>query len=451
MIEILEVFFGNLGDVLFGNWLIFTLVGVGIYYTYLTKFIQIRRFQYIVGQFLKGIRDKSNNGTNEISPVQALLAAIGSCVGSGNIVGVATAVIYGGPGALFWMWLAAFFGMATKFAEIVLGIKHRGKDKSGAYYGGPMFYISKAFRTPIAGIVAAVLLFIQNTGGTLIQSNTISNVILNYVHVSPVLLGGFLAGSLFYIVTGGFKRLVSVAQVIVPFMASFYVIIGLVVIIINIESLPGVTASIFSQAFSINAGLGAAAGMGIREAMRFGIARGLYSNEAGEGSASVMHSTASRTTAVEQGMFGVLEVFIDTMIICSVTGIAILSSGVPLVGANAATLASKSFSTVMPFFGVAVNISLLLFCLTSLLSQWYFGHVCLMYFNLPYLDSIYKLIYCIAIVLGSLGSIKLVWLIQDCALGLLIIPNLIALILLAPQVKSEISDYENQNRFKDVS
>lgn len=426
-------FLTNLADFLWGNWLLFVLLGLGTLYTFITGFIQVRKMPFIVKTVLGSRKDKG--GSHGVSSFQALCAAIASCVGSGNIVGVSTAVISGGPGALFWMWGAAFVGMATKFGEITLGMCYRGKDKNGMWIGGPMYYISQALKAPWLGAVVAVLLFIQNAGGTLIQSNTIINVIDQAFHV-PKLVGGILlAIVMLVIVSGGFKRMVAVAERVVPFMAVLYIIGGLVVILVNITNLPATLLLIVESAFSVEAGVGAAAGITMREAMRYGVARGLYSNEAGEGSAAVLHSPAKVDHPVRQGLYGVIEVFVDTMVICTTTGLVIIITGSYLTGGNGATLAAEAFSTVFPAFSYVVSVSLILFASTSLMSQWYFGHVSLVYLKSKWGALIYKIFFPAAIIVGSVTSTEIVWTIQDCALGLLIIPNIITLVVMAPMVR----------------
>lgn len=314
-------------------------------------------------------------------------------MGSGNIVGVSTAILSGGPGALFWMWAAAFLGMATKFGEIVMGVKYHGHDEKGNIAGGPMYYIEYGMHWKWAGVFVAVLLFIQNSGATLIQSNTISNVV-NEAFRLPFLLTGLLfAVVMSLVIRGGFKRLIHVAQNIVPVMAGIYVIGGLVVLLLHVGQIPAMLVSVVKEAFSLKAGTGALAGITIREAMRFGVARGLYSNEAGEGSAAVLHASAEVDHPVFPGMQYV------------------------------------------------IYISLILFASTSLMSQWYFGHVSLTYLKKPGLAAAYRYLFPVLIILGSLGSIDMVWYIQDCALGLLILPNIAALIGLAPQVRKLVKEF----------
>ncbi|MGN0591808.1 MAG: alanine/glycine:cation symporter family protein [Ruminococcus sp.] len=440
----LESFFSGIADKLWGDWLLFVLLGLGIFYTVITGFAQIRFFPKACRSFLSGAKNRGNaEDSGKCSSYQALCTAVASCVGSGNIVGVSTAILAGGPGALFWMWAAAFFGMATKYGEIILGIQHHGQDDKGNIVGGPMYYIAHGFKMKWVGALVAGLLFIQNAGGTLIQSNTISQVSREAFKLPYPVTGLILAGLMTLVISGGFKRLVHVAEKIVPIMAGLYIISGLLVILANITQLPDVIQSILQSAFSLKAGMGAAAGLTMKEAMRFGVARGLYSNEAGEGSAAVIHSSAEVDHPVRQGMFGIVEVFIDTMIICSTTGFTILITGANEYHTNASTLAATAFGSVFPGFQNVIYISLMLFAGTSIMSQWYFGHVSLTYLKKPGWANIYRIVFPFIILLGSMSTIDLVWSIQDCALGLLIIPNILALLVLSPEVRRLTKDFLN--------
>lgn len=448
--KVIDGFFTKFADMLWGNWMLYLLLGLGVFYTLVTGCIQIRSIPWIVREFKEtGKRKKDgNSGETEgsLSSVQALCTAIASCVGSGNIVGVATALIAGGPGALFWMWLAAFFGMATKYGEIVLGLNYRIKTEEGMYQGGPMYYIARGLHAPWLGVAAAVLLFIQNAGATLIQSNTISSVMQDIAHVPKPVTGVLLACIMSFIIRGGLKRLAHVAQRIVPVMAGIYILGGAAVILVNADSFLPMLSAILRGAFSLEAGLGAAAGVTMKEAMRFGVARGLYSNEAGEGSAAVIHSSANVDHPSRQGFYGVVEVFVDTMIICSTTGFAILSSGVNLEGASAASLAASAFGTVFPALGSVVSISLILFAATSIMGQWYFGHVSLGYIKSKRGDMLYRFLFPVLILCGSLSTVSMVWAIQDCMLGLLVIPNVAALVVMSPEVSGATKEFFNKER-----
>lgn len=388
----IEAFFKAAADFLWKDWMLVMLLGLGIYYTFMTGFVQIRFFPYVFKNFIKGLKNSKDTKTEsgKYSSNQALFTAIASCVGSGNIVGVSTAILSGGPGALFWMWFAALLGMATKFAEITLVVRYHGQTENGEITGGPMYYIAHGFKVQWIGALVAVLLFIQNAGATLIQSNTISSVVQEAFSLPPLATGIILALLMTCVISGGFKRLVHTAEKIVPIMAVLYIFGGLVVILMNITALPGVVMSIFKGAFTFKAGAGAAAGLTIKQAMRYGVARGLYSNEAGEGSAAVLHASAQVDHPVRQGMYGIVEVFIDTILLCSTTGFTVLITGVNQTHTTASTLAAAAFGSTFSGLQFVIYISLVLFAGTSIMSQWYFGHVSLTYLKKPKGAVIYR-------------------------------------------------------------
>lgn len=438
-----ETFFKTVADFLWKDWMLVMLLGLGIYYTCMTGFVQIRFFPRVLKSFLQGMKpsQKTETESGKFSSNQALFTAIASCVGSGNIVGVSTAILSGGPGALFWMWFASILGMATKFAEITLGVRYHGTAENGEITGGPMYYISHGLKVKWIGPLVAIFLFIQNAGATLIQSNTISSVVYEGFSLPPVVTGLILAILMSSVISGGFKRLVHTAEKVVPIMATLYLIGGLIVIFMNITELPGVLCSIFRGALSLKAGAGAAAGLTIKQAMRYGVARGLYSNEAGEGSAAVLHAAAQVDHPVRQGMYGIIEVFIDTILLCSTTGFTVLITGVNQTHTTASTLAAAAFGSAVSGLQFVIYISLILFASTSIMSQWYFGHVSLTYLQKPKGAVIYRFIFPVLIMIGSLSTIDLVWSIQDCALGLLIIPNVLALIILGPEVRKLLKEF----------
>lgn len=442
-----ENFFKNLSNLIWGNWLIITLIGVGIYFTIMTRFIQIRKLPYVIYETLiKPFKKEYKcKGDGTLTPFQALCTALASCVGNGNIVGVATAIIGGGPGAIFWMWLAGILGMATKYAEILIGMIYREKAGDGTYVGGPMYYIAKGLRLPWLAIIYSLILVFQTCGGNLIQSNAVSGIVSDMFGVKPVITGVLLTFAVGLIVIGGIKRLGYFAERLVPIMAGFYIIGGLIVIIINIQELPLVLGLIFKSAFTIKAGIAGAIGYTIRQAIRFGVARGLYSNEAGEGSAPVLHSSAITDHPVRQALYGITEVMIDTVFLCSITALVILTSGVTESGGSATTLVSMAFGQVHPLFRYFVGCSMILFAYSTIPAQWYFGKVALTYIFGATRVVYFKYIFLCFTILGAMSSLDLVWYIQDSLLGLLIIPNLIAIIVLSPKVFEQTNDFFNTN------
>ena len=428
---------------LWGNWLLFVLLGVGILYTVISGCVQVRHFGYIIRKTLwnpvrYGDRDAESEGS--VSSFQALNMALASCVGSGNIVGVATAVLAGGMGAIFWMWVAAFVGLATKYGEIILGMLYRVKDDKGTWVGGPMYYIRDGLHAPLLALLCALFMVVQIIGGNFIQSNTISGVMEDTFQISPVVTGVVLTVLIFTVSAGGLKRFAHVARKVVPIMAGMYVISGLFIILINFRALPGVFADIFAGAFGLRAVGGGMLGS-MLIAMQKGVARGLYSNEAGEGSAPVLHSAAEVDHPVEQGLTGVTEVFLDTFVICTITGLVMGVTGVLDSGLPGEVLPLYAFASVWEPLRYVLTLSLLLFSSTSLMSQWYFGFVGLNYIFGRNVAEKFKYVFPCFCVLGAVLTSDVVWTIQDIALGLLTIPNLIAMLRLWPQVRVATKDY----------
>lgn len=435
----------RINSIIWGNWLLIVLLGIGLLYTVLSRFVQIRRFPYIMRKTLlepwKQKKAAAGNGDDSsISSFQALCTAVASCVGSGNIVGVSTAVLAGGLGAIFWMWVAAFVGMATKYGEIILGLLYRVKDEDGNYTGGPMYYIRDGLHAPILASLCAVFMVIQIIGGNFIQSNTIGSVMQNHFHVPELVTGLVLVVLIFTVSAGGLRRLTHITQNLVPAMALLYVVSGLLIILFNITRLPAVLSEIVTSAFGWRPMLGGATGSMII-AMQKGIARGLYSNEAGEGSAPVIHSAANVQHPVEQGITGVTEVFLDTFVICTISGLVLGVTDVLDSGLPGSILMIHAFSTVWGPLKYLVILSLLLFCTTTLMSQWYFGFVGLNYLFGSTIAQKFKYVFPLFCLIGAVTAIDIVWTIQDIALGLLTIPNLIALIALSPQVKKCSDEY----------
>lgn len=428
---------------LWGNWLLFVLMGVGILYTVISGCVQVRHFGYIIRKTLwnpvrYGDRDAESEGS--VSSFQALNMALASCVGSGNIVGVATAVLAGGMGAIFWMWVAAFVGLATKYGEIILGMLYRVKDDKGTWVGGPMYYIRDGLHAPLLALLCALFMVVQIIGGNFIQSNTISGVMEDTFQIAPVVTGVVLTVLIFTVSAGGLKRFAHVARKVVPIMAGMYVISGLFIILINFRALPGVFADIFAGAFGLRAVGGGMLGS-MLIAMQKGVARGLYSNEVGEGSAPVLHSAAEVDHPVEQGLTGVTEVFLDTFVICTITGLVMGVTGVLDSGLPGEVLPLYAFASVWEPLRYVLTLSLLLFSSTSLMSQWYFGFVGLNYIFGRNVAEKFKYVFPCFCVLGAVLTSDVVWTIQDIALGLLTIPNLIAMLRLWPQVRAATKDY----------
>ena len=438
----IEIILEKISGIIWGNYLIVTLVGVGIFFTISTGFIQIKGFPLAVNELVNSIKGKNKvKGEGTLSAFQALCTALSSCVGNGNIVGVATAIASGGPGAVFWMWIAGIFGMATKYAEIVIGMIYREKSEDGTYVGGPMYYLSKGLGWKKISIIFAALMCLQISGGALIQSNAVAHVMNDVFKVKPI-FGGILMGIVITIVViGGVRRLGAVAEKLIPVMTIIYFIGGITIIISNINQVPYAIINIIKCAFNTQSVGGGVLGYTIKEALRFGVARGLYSNEAGEGSAPVLHSAAITDHPARQGLYGLLEVFIDTILICSLTSFIVLTSGVTEMKISPAVYVITAFGTIHCLFKYIIGISMILFAFSTILSQWYFGNVTLTYIFNSKTASYFKYVFVCLALIGSTTTLKTVWLIQDILLGLMILPNLVGILLLSPEIKNSTKEF----------
>ena len=437
MLELLKA----LDAFVWGPPLLILLVGTGIYLTIRLGLLQVARlpkaFQLIF------TKDK---GHGDVSSFAALCTALAATVGTGNIIGVATAIKVGGPGALFWMWMAAFFGMATKYAEGLLAIKYRTKDANGAVAGGPMHYIllgmgekwrPLAIFFALAGVLVALLGI-----GTFTQVNSITESIQNTAQVDPVITALILSIFVGIAVFGGLKSISKVSTAVVPFMAIVYILGTLTVILFNIEEIPATLALIFTSAFSPAAAVGGFAGASIRMAIQNGVARGVFSNESGLGSAPIAAAAAKTNEPVEQGLISMTGTFIDTLIICTLTGLTILVTGVWSGDLNGVVLTQSAFSTVFSHFGPALlTIFLVLFAFTTILGWNYYGERCFEFLFGVRFIWLYRVVFVVMVLLGGFIELDMVWIIADIVNALMALPNLIALLVLSPVVIAETKKY----------
>lgn len=436
-------------NILWGIPMLVLIIACGVFLTVRIKFLQVNKFGYALKQTMgRSIRQmKGENLTvkddNAISPFEAFSTAVSGTVGTGNIVGVTTAILSGGPGAVFWMWVSAFFGMITKFAEITFGLFFRKKDEKGEYIGGPMFYIENGLNLKWLAVLFAVFTMLAAVGMSSVQANTIQNnwnAIFNIpVWVTVVIIAILTA----LVVIGGIKRIGKVASMIVPFMAILFILISITCVICNYQNVPNAIVSIFTSAFSAKSIIGGFTGYGIMYAMRYGFARGVFSNEAGLGSSTIAHSSSTEVEPVRQGLWGIFEVFIDTFVICTLTALFILTANLGNMG-DGATTALLSFTSVGGVFGEVCKYSfaiiLPLFAFTTILAWAVYGSkACKYIFKSAKSELIFNIIYVIMIIaIGlltffageNLGS-EFVWLISDMTNALMAIPNLIALIALS--------------------
>ena len=469
--ELLAKINGFINDLVWGPPALLLIVGTGIFLTLGVKFIQASKFGHtwkntIMTMFKKGEAGtgKKSDGKN-VTPFQAVCTAMASTVGVGNVAGVAGAIALGGPGAVFWMWLSAFFGMATKYSEIVLAVNYRQVSKDGAHFGGPMYYIEqgigarggnwKTFAKVLA-IIFAIFGGLACFGiGNATQAGEISVAVNNLTGSkfdSSLITGIVLALLVGLVIIGGIKRIGLVTSYLVPFMAAFYIICGVVIIAMNITSVPAAFGYIVREAFSFRAVGSGIFGYAILVAMRRGIARGVFSNEAGLGSAPIAHAASSMKDPVKQGLWGIFEVFIDTIVICTITSlvivISLMSGGHFADGAYTGTLtggalAADAFGNAFPGGGFVVRIALLLFALSTILGWSYYGERCWGYLtnNNKKVNLAFRIIFVILAFVGALASssnilhdttaLALAWDIADTLNGLMAIPNLIGLLMLS--------------------
>ena len=424
-------------DYLWNVILIILLCGTGIYFTIRLKFIQIRKFgegfKLVFGNIsLKG--EKGKNG--EMTTFQSLATAIAAQVGTGNLAGAATALIGGGPGAIFWMWVRAFFGMSTIYAEATLAQQYKVK-KDGEVTGGPVYYIRAAFKgtfgKALAAIFAILIVLALGFTGNMVQSNSIGAAFSEVfsarnIEIPSIVFGLILAAVIGFIFLGGVNRLASVVEKIVPIMAGIYIVGSLVLILMNITALPGAIKMIFVGAFNPEAVVGAGAGIAVREAIRFGVARGLFSNEAGMGSTPHAHARAKVENPHKQGLAAMISVFIDTFIILNLTVFSILTTGVLDSGKEGTALTQAAFTKGFGNFGdIFVAVCLLFFAFSTILGWHFFGEVNVKYLFGEKAAKFYSILVIGFVIVGSTLKVQLVWSLSDFFNGLMVIPNAIAL------------------------
>lgn len=421
---------GWLNGYVWGWPMIVLLVGTGLLLTILTGGVQFRYLPFALREVLGKINQKST-AAGEVSPFQAVATALASTVGVGNIAGVATAISIGGPGALFWLWVSGVLGMCTKFAEIVIALHYRETDAAGQMRGGAMYVLRKGLGMPWLATIFAGLVSLAAFGiGNMVQANSVAASLEASFGVTPAVSGIILAVLTAAVILGGIKRIGQFTEYLVPFMAIFYLGGGLFILARFASEIPAAISLVVSSAFNGAAATGAFAGSTIMVAMRYGIARGLFSNEAGLGSAPLVHAAARTDHPVRQGLYGIFEVFVDTILVCTTTGLVILVTGVWSEGTTGAALAGHAFSTGLPgtWGNIVVTTSLVLFAYSTVIGWSYYGETAIVYLFGAKAALPYKLAWLVFIFLGAVGSLHLVWDIADTLNGLMAIPNLIAVL-----------------------
>ena len=424
--EQIEEFLGTVSGYVWGIPLLVLIVGTGLYLTIRLGVLQMRLLPYALKLVFTKNKDKDSKG--DISHFQALSTAMAATVGTGNIVGVATAVVLGGPGAVFWMWLSAFFGMATKYGEAILAVKYRIVDSKGLMAGGPMYYLEHGLKQKWLAVLFAIFGAIAAFGiGNGTQSNSVASIVEDTFNVAPWITGLVLMIFAAAVILGGIKTIGKVTAFFVPIMALFYIIAGLIVMVLNFDLIPAALGTIFSAAFTGEA----AAGGAIGAAIRYGVARGVFSNEAGLGSAPIAAAAAKTDLPGRQALVSMTQVLFDTLIICSITGITIVMSGLyTQEGLEGAPLTSAAFGEFLGGVGpYIVSIGLIFFASSTIIGWSYYGEKCFQYlFKNPALLIVYRVVFVAVVFIGATVSLDVVWSFSDVMNGLMAIPNLIGLL-----------------------
>jgi AGCS family alanine or glycine:cation symporter len=438
-----------LNGIVWGWPMLILILGTGIFLTIGLGFMPVRKLGTGFKLLWSG-RKSGEAEDGEITPFNALMTALSATVGTGNIGGVAVAIVIGGPGAIFWMWMTAIVGMATKYAEAVVAVKYREVDELGNHVGGPMYYIKNGLTSQygiFATILAMAFAFFGAIAGFGIgagtQSNAVAGVMDGSFDVPPLATGLIMAALVATVILGGIRRIAHVAGVLVPFMGIAYVSAGLFVVILNISEVPGAFALIIESAFSPAAAGGGAAGYGIMIAIRQGVARGVFSNEAGLGSASIAHAAAQTKDPVRQGLIGMLGTFIDTLVVCSITGLVILTSGMMgTPGLEGAPLTQAAFEASLPGIGsYLVAIALAIFAFTTVLGWSVYGERCAEYiFGIRAIIP-FRMLWIVAVFAGTQVELDYIWLLADTLNAMMALPNLVALLLLSPVIFKVTREY----------
>lgn len=441
--EALHAMIGAVNGFVWGPVMLVLILGTGLYLTLGLRFLPVRLIPEGFKLIWQGRKEDKQEG--EISPFNALMTSLSATIGTGNIAGVATAIFMGGPGAMFWMWVAALLGMATKYAEAVLAVKYREKDEDGNHVGGPMFYIKNGLGDNWKWLAFAFALFASIAGfgiGNTIQANSVSDVLEASFGIPELYSGIALAILVGLVLIGGIKRIAHVAGAVVPFMALAYFTAGVIIIAINITEIPAAIGTIVTAAFTPTAAMGGFAGASVWAALQFGVARGIFSNEAGLGSAPIAHAAAKTDSAVRQGLVAMMGTFIDTIVICSITGLAIVVTGAYTSGESGAALSMLAFSKALPYVGeYVVTLGLIVFAFTTLVGWSFYGEKSVYYIFGQKAIIPFRVLWVLVIPFGSMMDLKFIWLLADTLNALMAIPNLIAIALLSPVIFMLTKEY----------
>ena len=443
--ESLKTLFDTLGGWVWGPYMLVLLVGTGVYLTIRLMGIQFTLLPFALKQaFSPQKKTEGETQEGDISHFGALMTALSATIGTGNIAGVATAVVVGGPGAVFWMWITAIFGMATKYGEGVLAVKYRVQNSKGEMSGGPMYYIERGMKQKWLAILFAGFATIASFGiGSSVQSNSVAQSIHASFGIEGWITGVVLTVFTAVVILGGIKSISKVSSIIVPFMAVFYVLGGLIIILLNLDALMPALQLIFSDAFTGNAVAGGALGTVIR----YGVARGVFTNEAGMGSAPIAAAAAKTDHPVRQALVSMTGTFLDTIVVCSITGIVLVMGNMYMDGETGAALTTHTFNKLLPGpGGWIVTFGLIFFAYSTILGWCYYGEKCATYLFGDKCITIYRVIYVATVMLGTVASLDLVWAAADTFNGLMAIPNLIALLALSGVIIKETKDFKEKRK-----
>lgn len=441
-----EQFLTQISDFLWYYPLLILLFGTHIYLTFRLKFIQ--RF---IGKGIKISLSKKKEGKGDISQFGALTTALAATIGTGNIVGVATAVVAGGPGAVLWMWLTGVFGIATKYSEALLSVKYRVMNEKGEYSGGPMYVLERGLNMKWLAVLFAAFTSVTAFGiGSMVQANSISTLVESSFNISPWITGVVLMLLTAFVIIGGIKSIASVCEKLVPFMAIFYVLGCIIILVINYSTIPHTIGLIFSSAFSGHAVIGGFAGATIKEAIRYGISRGLFSNESGLGSAPIVAAAAQTKNPVRQALVSSTGTFWDTVVVCALTGLVVVNSGEWLNGLNGATLTKNAFADIPVIGPIILTVGLLTFVFSTILGWSYYGEKAAEYLFGPKIIKPYRWAWVVSVLVGSVLSLHVVWTFADITNALMAIPNLVALLLLSKVIVEETKTHLWDNKSEDL-
>ncbi|WP_339510994.1 alanine/glycine:cation symporter family protein [Pseudomonas sp. RL_15y_Pfl2_60] len=449
--EFINTLVNSINGLVWGPPMLVAILGTGLFLMLRLKFMPLSKIGAGFSLMWKG-RKKDDEASGEISPFQALMTCLAATVGTGNIAGVATAIFLGGPGALFWMWCTALVGMATKYCEVVLAVHYREKDERGEHVGGPMYAIKNGLGKKWLWLGTAFAIFGGLAGfgiGNMVQVNSMAHALETTFDVPLWVTGVVSMVAVGLVILGGIKRIGVVAAALVPFMCIAYIIASIAVLVVFADQIPNAFSMIFTYAFSPAAATGGFAGAAVMAAIRFGVARGIFSNEAGLGTAGIAQAAGTTNSPVRSGMIGMLGTFIDTLVICTMTGLAIICSGVWTSGVSGAALSASAFESAMPGFGGAfLSIALVIFAFTTILGWSYFGERCWEFMVGTKAILPFRIIWVLAVPFGAIAQLDFAWLLADTLNGLMALPNLLSLLLLSPVVVKLTRDHFNPDIVK---